>query len=207
MTTTTKHETIAEYLDRGGDIAEHPRVPSLVEILYYEIPILGLEEVQVMHRRRLDDYLQNGLGALAPRDPAAVDAGFFTETVEEALDRIVRDLTWEVEVIEDPALAQRVRDALEASATSAGWVAEEVRNLNERVDHDRRPFDITLADRGSYRCGFTGAECQGLAVVVTGRGWFADETYEVADRLVFSPEALATWLESACADWRASSPQ
>jgi hypothetical protein len=190
---TTNHETIAEYLDRGGDIAEHPAAAKLLEILYYDIPIEGIDKVRTDTRLHLSDYIENGESALAPRDPAAVAAGRFTETTGEALARIIRSYTWELEVLESPALAERVRAALEASELSDD-VAAEIRNLQSHVDAERRPFDVTLEERGSYRCAFTGAECEGMAVVVAGRGWYADETVSVADRMVFSPEALMTFL-------------
>jgi hypothetical protein len=189
--------TLAQHLDQGGALSA-----TWATILGYDLPTqgdVGLERYRRDLARCTAIYEAKGERIYYPEWFEGSGMDLHRADLERMYAEDYSEAAWVLEVVADPDLADRARAAVPQRA-----LADETVAAGEQLDVQRRPFDLTLEDRGVYRCGFTGAECEGMAVVVTGRGWFGDETADVADRLVFSPEALATWLASVCGEWKAT---
>lgn len=188
-----QHETLSAYLDRGGDIGHHEHCGALIEMVF------GQPEDRANTYRHASKSLaeveERGYLWLPPRTTPNPSG----ETDDQTQARMLRSYRWDVEATGDPAVLSRLEVALTASRPAE--VAQMIEEAAERADSNHRPFDLVMEDRGEYRCGFTGEVHTGEAVVLIGRGSYGEETSDVAHRMVFSPEALSTWLELELA-WR-----
>lgn len=174
------YETLREFLTSGGDLTTYndgDELGGVIHALTYGVAFYGVEHVESIRRQAIRQAweMYGPESSLRPDHAATCDDMWVT---------LHRYNSWVLEALASDDLAAQVL------ALDPERVAEERAQLESDLAVEAQPFTLTLEHREDYRCGLTGERRTGEALVLTGQGWYGDETHEVADRLVFDPEAL-----------------
>lgn len=179
------HETITNILARGGDPGTLPHLGMLIESAVHNR--LRWRPLSLVTTRRLLAEAQAlGTASLPPM------TGELTEEEREAkVKTSITRYLHELEVLDDD-IAERFLAACDPAV-----VGPEMDEANLQIDIERRPWNIEITDRITYRCAITGDVHEGQAIRLVGRGWVGDEVADITGCLTFNPTALAALAASA----------
>lgn len=179
-------------------------VPSLREHLDREggLDRFAAEELArlvVLDRR---SFGMDGIAARVAKLGPTTDPGFYDGLIEKYTGKVPEEeianlqrcradarrfAAWEIELSRDEDLCDRVEATLPYDLVSMylEYVDAEVHG---------RQYRLAVRRLDTYRCGITGEECHGPAVVVEGTTHYLQEPLDEHGGNVFSPEALRTAL-------------
>lgn len=181
MTTTThqgSRETIRQFLDRGGNPADHPEAEMLVEAVIWH---------RRVDREHHTGFNRDWLRAMAAHGVDALPPMAVPEPLEKRKAKL-EDVRWRtqlaLELLQDDELADRFERGLPADV-----VAEELAGVEKLYDIRARPYRIERREmEGLHRCVLTGDEIEGPALVLVDRN-------EEKDDIVMSPAAVRAVLD------------
>jgi hypothetical protein len=176
MTPRERPESIRAYLAAGGDPTDLDAWRLLAEIVC-DREADGEHQTLQYCRRWLAELDAGGIHALTPMiGPESLEAQ------ERRVIDVRRRCQWEIELLEDHALAARFEAALPPEA---------VVEARSNTEITLRPWAVSVeAQTGSWLCAVTGEMVTGPAVVLVDR--------ETGERpVLISPVALADVLHAA----------
>ncbi len=179
--TCTPPESLREYLDQGGDLAAlgEPFVAWLAELVVADRRLFGFEQLAERERAALRDFEERKSERAAFwAEAEAHDPSWTLQRRDEEAMRC-----WVGELIADEAFCEEVEAALPRD------VLEE--HLEDVEVERGAKLQAFVEQRQAFKCGITGEERSGAALVLTGRGYVGRElAFSGFAELVVSVAAL-----------------